>query len=172
MSECVNCHRPLRGNFKVCPYCGTPVMPQHKLRCGRCNAELRENFSFCPKCGNPVNKSEKTPEPEVTMAPQLLPDEFRVAYFSCNDYPPQLVEGLLCISQCGVTFKDLLGTSHDHSIEVNSIKNAEFTSKYSGAPKGHCYVITLKGGEKFCYCYTYFQDKKLYKAHCEFVKYL
>ena len=168
MKECVNCHKALRDDFKVCPYCGTLVDHTQKRRCEKCHAEITEKYAFCPRCGSPVNKSEKQTEAKkVTVTPKALPAEIRVAYCYGNSPARQLVEGVLCISKEGVQFKDLLGTSHDHFIDIDSIDKAFFTSKNVDAPKGFCYVLTLNDGRLRRYCFTCFQNQKLYEAHSE-----
>ena len=164
MNECVNCHKALRDDFKVCPYCGTMVDHTQKLRCEKCHAEITEKYAFCPRCGSPVNKQEKPKTVEKTT-PMALSAEFRVAYCYDVDSSLQLVEGALCISNDGVRFKDLIGTSHDHLVDANTIREAHFTSNFRCVPKGHCYVLTLKSGEQYCYCFTCFQNQKLYEAH-------
>jgi len=59
MKKCVNykCQRELRDDFKICPYCGTPV--SKIIICPCCGEELPADARFCPKDGTKLqNETE------------------------------------------------------------------------------------------------------------------
>jgi ubiquitin-protein ligase len=52
--ECAGCERPLRGDARFCPYCGTAAGPAPPA-CGSCQTSIPSFDSrFCPRCGVPV----------------------------------------------------------------------------------------------------------------------
>jgi len=44
--RCPGCEAPLAPDFKLCPYCGTP------LRCDSCGQPAQAGWKLCPHCGN------------------------------------------------------------------------------------------------------------------------
>jgi len=51
---CKNCGKALKQEFKVCPYCGTPV----DTLCRSCGKALKSGFNHCPYCGTSVAGAE------------------------------------------------------------------------------------------------------------------
>ena len=48
LSLCRNCGKPIKEEYQVCPYCGTPK----NLHCPSCNEVIEPSFQHCPKCGH------------------------------------------------------------------------------------------------------------------------
>jgi RNA polymerase subunit RPABC4/transcription elongation factor Spt4 len=45
---CPKCHRPIEEDFRLCPYCRTPL----KKPCSQCGRLLHLEWTICPYCGN------------------------------------------------------------------------------------------------------------------------
>ena len=45
--RCPKCHKPVREEFVVCPYCKTEL----KINCSKCGKSLRPEWVACPYCG-------------------------------------------------------------------------------------------------------------------------
>jgi RNA polymerase subunit RPABC4/transcription elongation factor Spt4 len=44
--KCINCGKPVSGEFKLCPYCGAEL----NVRCPGCNREISSEWNVCPYC--------------------------------------------------------------------------------------------------------------------------
>jgi RNA polymerase subunit RPABC4/transcription elongation factor Spt4 len=62
---CPQCHRPIEDDFRLCPYCRTPL----KKPCSHCGRLLHLEWDVCPYCGTEattprVHMLPATEEPE------------------------------------------------------------------------------------------------------------
>ena len=48
--NCPNCGKPISPDYKVCPYCGTPM----KMLCPSCGKEIEPEYKVCPYCGTKI----------------------------------------------------------------------------------------------------------------------
>jgi len=54
-SVCQRCGNPITSDFKICPYCGTPI----EVSCSGCGKEIRPDYAVCPFCGKPSSTIQK-----------------------------------------------------------------------------------------------------------------
>lgn len=52
-SECRNCHKQIKVEWKCCPYCGTRT--EIVRTCSKCGEVLPEGAQFCPTCSTKIN---------------------------------------------------------------------------------------------------------------------
>lgn len=50
--RCPHCGRSIRKDFKVCPYCQTPL----KIKCPNCSRSLEPDWVACPYCGHKIQR--------------------------------------------------------------------------------------------------------------------
>ncbi len=48
--SCPNCGKPVRRDFKVCPYCQTPLVHE----CPNCGEPVQSGWKVCPYCESPL----------------------------------------------------------------------------------------------------------------------
>lgn len=56
MSVCRNCGKNLEYDWKICPFCKTPVAT---TSCNYCGQEIKTDWSYCPHCKNEVKTEIK-----------------------------------------------------------------------------------------------------------------
>jgi RNA polymerase subunit RPABC4/transcription elongation factor Spt4 len=51
LNICEGCGKNLKDDWKVCPYCTTPVKI---TKCNHCGFDVSYNWNFCPYCTNEI----------------------------------------------------------------------------------------------------------------------
>ncbi len=70
--KCPNCGKNISPDYKICPYCGTPITQPSEskmmISCSSCGKSISSDFNVCPFCGKPVEEVEKEPEQPITKS--------------------------------------------------------------------------------------------------------
>lgn len=53
--HCPECGRPIKPDFKVCPYCKTDLASE----CPNCHKQMEHGWVVCPYCGGKIKDEEK-----------------------------------------------------------------------------------------------------------------
>lgn len=67
---CPKCEKPIRSEFKGCPYCGQKL----SLECRSCKRILEVDWNMCPYCGTDVEESEKQDLPQRGLERAARPE--------------------------------------------------------------------------------------------------
>jgi len=68
--NCPNCQKPLQGDAKFCPYCGTAV--SKNLNCPSCGKKTEPDWVFCPGCGASLKGA---PNQNIQAQPPQYPQQ-------------------------------------------------------------------------------------------------
>jgi uncharacterized RDD family membrane protein YckC len=55
---CPKCHNYVEDDWRVCSFCGTPLIETIGYYCSECGNDVQDDWNVCPSCGIPLNETK------------------------------------------------------------------------------------------------------------------